>query len=792
MKKSLLIYCLLALNTSKAQITVTIKPDANHSKDALVISPCVSSNYCTINYGNNVHLITAAWTWGGEPGVVHTLIDFDWSLLPQGAIVQDAQLKLFAFNGQGGSQEFHSELSGSNETWIERITSPWDESTVTYNTEPSATTLNRVSVYSSDSINQDFEMNVTPLLNDILADPANSFGFRMILQNENYYRRLGFCSSDNEDPGKWPQITITFDAPGVSGVVYNDIDGDCQRDANELGLQGRLVEIQPGGIIAMTNEIGIWHADLPVGNYTATLLNPGAGWTTSCSTQESIVVTDPNAPVYVPDFGLNSTVNCSSPNIAIYSNIIRRCFSEQEIYVHAENDFLATAPINNAYAEIELDPLFTLDSASIPFTNMGGGMYHFDLGTLQPAQGVDFTLYVTLSCDAELLQTLCYEANLYPVEPCVMDTIPAPPGDGVTPCELPWDHSSLSVDGWCDGDSVYFTITNTGQFGDGDMDCFSPVRVYVDGQLILLDSVQLLGGETVTFVFAGTAQTWILEADQHPLHPGNSHPNAHVENCGTGIWTPDLINDFPQDDADPVVDIFCSVTNGAYDPNDKRGFPSGVTDNHYIKPNQELEYIIRFQNTGTDTAFTVIVRDTLDTDLDLSSVRTGNTSHDYEFNIIGNRVLEWKFDNILLVDSTTNEPGSHGFIQFTVKQNPDLVEGTEINNSVAIYFDFNDAVITNTTSHIIQPNAYLELESVTTGDLKVKVYPNPFTGQLFIATEQMEQSCRYTLRDITGKVVLSGKTDPLTMLSVDQLKSGVFVLVVENEQSKSVYKLIKH
>ena len=120
--------------------------------------------------------------------------------------------------------------------------------------------------------------------------------------------------------------------------------------------------------------------------------------------------------------------------------------------------------------------------------------------------------------------------------------------------------------------------------------------------------------------------------------PGNSHPNAHVENCGDADSPPTDPNDFPLDDADPVVDIYCGILTGSYDPNDKTGFPKGQTENNYISANQQLQYLIRFQNTGTDTAFTVVIRDTLDVDFDIFSVVSGVSSHSYEFKMYGPRV----------------------------------------------------------------------------------------------------------------------------------------------------------
>lgn len=293
------------------------------------------------------------------------------------------------------------------------------------------------------------------------------------------------------------------------------------------------------------------------------------------------------------------------------------------------------------------------------------------------------------------------QANLSPVDPCVPDTIPEFPA-GVSPCLLPWDKSSLMVEGACINDTIRFLIYNTGTPGDGDMQCYSPVRVYIDDGFILLDSVKLNGGDSAIFVFMGDGRTWRLEADQHPKHPGNSHPNVTVELCGnTANWTPNMVNILPQDDADPVVDIYCGIVTGSYDPNDKSGFPAGVTDQHFIHPNQSIEYVIRFQNSGTDTAFTVVVRDTLETDLDIFSVRSGASSHNYSFRMFGPRVLEWTFNNIMLPDSNTNEAMSHGFLVFKVKQVKNLANGTNLRNTAQIYFDYNQAIVTNTEEHTV-------------------------------------------------------------------------------------------
>jgi len=73
-----------------------------------------------------------------------------------------------------------------------------------------------------------------------------------------------------------------------------------------------------------------------------------------------------------------------------------------------------------------------------------------------------------------------------------------------------------------------------------------------------------------------------------------------------------------------------------------------------------LTYKIRFQNTGTDTAFNIVVLDTLSDLLDVSTFVPLVSSHPYALEIVDSNVLKYSFENIMLPDSNINEPGSHG------------------------------------------------------------------------------------------------------------------------------------
>jgi hypothetical protein len=103
---------------------------------------------------------------------------------------------------------------------------------------------------------------------------------------------------------------------------------------------------------------------------------------------------------------------------------------------------------------------------------------------------------------------------------------------------------------------------------------------------------------------------------------------------------------------------------------------------------------------GTDTAINIVVRDTIDANLDLSTLRLGAASHAYVFAQVG-RELSWTFNDIYLPDSNVSEPESHGFLTYELRPPGGLTSGTVISNEAAIYFDFNPPVITNTVATVI-------------------------------------------------------------------------------------------
>jgi hypothetical protein len=214
-----------------------------------------------------------------------------------------------------------------------------------------------------------------------------------------------------------------------------------------------------------------------------------------------------------------------------------------------------------------------------------------------------------------------------------------------------------------------------------------------------------------------------------------------------------------------------AVVVAAWDPNAKEVVPSG----DILAADSVLYYTIQFQNTGTDTAFTIVLKDTLSPYLDPAIVVPGAASHPYSFDISFGGELTWTFNNILLVDSNRNEPASHGFATFTVRQRSNNVVGTQISNTASIYFDFNEAVVTNTTVNTIV-DVTTGIETSSTNNI-IKVYPNPFSESttFVISSDKLSETYSFELTDVLGKKVRNIKTNE-KQFSVSRagLENGIY------------------
>lgn len=600
---------------------------------------------------------------------------------------------------------------------------------------------------------------------------VNEYGTSILPQPNGGYLLAGARKIAGNCSGN---ILISIDSLGllyssaITGSVHLDPQSDCLPDPTEPALANWLVQATGNYSFATLTDAG-GHFTLPVdtGSYQVTVTPPGPYWDV-CNSPASVTISAFYDTLAL-EFPVQADEECPYLEVDISAPFLRRCF-DNNYAVHYCN--YGTVMAEDAYVEVTLDPYLTYQSSTIPFSNQNGNTLTFDLGDVAVNECGDFQITAYLDCDSTVLgQTHCTEAHIFPDSLCILTN-------------TAWDGSSIEVDVECAGDSVVFIITNT---GTGNM--AQPLDyIIIEDQIVLLQGdFQLNSGQTTTVTVPANGATFHLEAQQSPEHPsGTASVGATIEGCG-GWMSLGFFIQWPTNNPNPFVDVDCQPNIGSFDPNDKTAFPEGFTEQHLIEPGTDIEYLLRFQNTGTDTAFKVVVADVLPPELDLATVRPGASSHPYTYSISPEGRLVFTFENILLPDSTTNEPGSHGFVRFRVSQVPGLDWGNQIANSALIYFDFNAPIQTNTTIHRIGQIFPWTLVGTTppvfSPKSQIRILPNPLTDSALLQVEGIEPGhLRLVLTNMTGQVLREERTFGTGLeFRRGELASGVYFFKIERD-----------
>lgn len=286
------------------------------------------------------------------------------------------------------------------------------------------------------------------------------------------------------------------------------------------------------------------------------------------------------------------------------------------------------------------------------------------------------------------------------------------------------------------------------------------VKMVKNSRLVFVSASPMpdaINNDSLTWNFAGLApdevRRFILYFSSNLVNPINAGDTltstVAIESNASDVAPADNMANIKQ------------VVVGAYDPNDKVENHGGRISSLDVSNGEYLQYTVRFQNTGNDTAFKVVIKDTLDNKLDWSSIRMISSSHNYQLTISDQRYLVWNFDKINLVDSNTNEPQSHGYITFIIKPKTTLVLGDTIKNRAAIYFDFNPAIMTN-------------VEKTVVTDLALPLYLLSFTARKESTSNLLEWTTSNEINvnhfDIE-RGVLSGNT-PKEFKTIGIVKAG--------------------
>lgn len=228
-------------------------------------------------------------------------------------------------------------------------------------------------------------------------------------------------------------------------------------------------------------------------------------------------------------------------------------------------------------------------------------------------------------------------------------------------------------------------------------------------------------------------------------------------------------------DSSNNTQYFCMPVLASWDPNIKT-VQQGNGPTGAILPGATLDYTVHFQNTGNFPASNIYVMDTLDANLDWTTFEVTGFSHPMSTFIINDNVLKFRFDNINLMDSTTNEPLSHGYVKYRVRAKWGLLNGNTIENTGHIFFDYNPAVVTNTTLNTVDLAVSVNEEGNTEGPLKI--FPNPASNSITLVIPEFS-TYKCHIIDATGKAVMMvNLTNKTTVINIESLPAGIYQIVV--------------
>jgi uncharacterized repeat protein (TIGR01451 family) len=695
-----------------------------------------------------------------------------WEENRQGFVVGGKFSNLIKINGQTyGKQGFASAFVGQYDAEGNLI---WFKSGYSYlnlNTLEVAATQNRI--WASGSIN----------------DMA-FFGSNRVLPQE---MKFFLWSIPTESAG---DFWVSGNIKRLSPVK------DCAIPSG--GLQGFRVQSLPSGRFSSTDELGNFSMRVPQSDNRLQQSIPQryqALFQQFCPFEPFIELKKElnQSPIRNLNF-TNIGRETQFLRVNVSSNRRRRCFVNQT-QVYFENTG------NKAVDDVEVVVIFdkfTLPINSFPYWDVkNGNQLRYYVGRLEAGARGRIQIQDSVICGMEEIRGIfqCTRAEIFPQNPA-----------GFLASEL-WDGSDLDIYGECINNRI--TALSIRNVGLGNMSDSTPYRLYVDDKLAIVRKIKLAAYDSQAISVDASTATVRLEAQNTPHNPNRQQIFKSVLPCVDFEFRPQsretpMLN---TEDENATISEECLAILDSYDPNDKLALPAGWGNENCILSSENLKYKIRFQNTGSDTAYKVVIVDTLSQNFDLQTFEIGSSSHRFDWKITGdgqNSFLVCSFENIMLPDSATDPLGSQGFVDFFVGLKPQLPIGTNVSNSADIYFDFNSPITTNSTLHKIcelpeaNPTLAKKVKSgrVSGHQVSLTAYPNPTRDRVKLQLKQSgwpnEMGFEIVLWDMMGRKINAfsiESTDEPTFeneLDMTLLSGGIYIVELRQKGLPLAYaKVLK-
>lgn len=462
----------------------------------------------------------------------------------------------------------------------------------------------------------------------------------------------------------------------VSGLIFEDENGDCLPQGGEATENKRIVQIEDTGTgakaYATTDALGNYTLTVGEGNYLLSVVRPNSTW----------ALCEDNVPLNLMDVPTDTIINlgleidtlCPVLEVDVATPLLTRCDTNRYFVSYFNR---GTDVAENPHINLLFDKDLEVVSSTPDWTDFSGGLYTYNLDDLMPGDSGQIIIDAFLGCTETIEgQTHGVTAKIFPDDIC----------DTLNPI---WDQSSVRVDAECIGDSVTFQISNVGA---GDIEAALEYIVIEDHILLTRGNFDLGAGLETAFVFYPNGGTLRLEADQSEGHPGRSMPSVAIEGCGIndeGAFSLGFVTQDPEDDLNPFISIENQEsidTNHVNFQDQIFAYPKGYGDGNYILPNTSVEYRIPFESPFfiTPNAYRILA---IPSEFqDISTIQPGVGSHAYDFSIIGGDTLQF-----IIADELPQ--GEKGFVKFRIDQQADNPDGTPLLQQFIIDIPVVDSVI---------------------------------------------------------------------------------------------------
>lgn len=563
--------------------------------------------------------------------------------------------------------------------------------------------------------------------------------------------------------------------PGVYTVLVLDANG-CTA-TQSIGINNTGTGPLSGVTTTLTSyqETCLYSGDGAI-DLTIAGSNPGPftyQWNTGATTQDITNLTTNNYSVTIFDAAMNcmsytravtaNGTNCGSVNGNVFIDNNADCVKNTGDN-NLTNGFIIANP-GNHYG-------YSNSNGDYFINNLPYGTYSLSIGNMY--NGLIPSCTTTINTTINSGQPNSYSNNL---------------SAGFNSTTQPDIKVSSWSGGIVPGFSNYMTYTLNNQNnvnGSGILKAVLP-SAFIPNITLVTPSTYTLSGDTVMWLFTNLNYT-------------SNYSASFIIQFTTPISTP-LGSVFTScayaqtssPDFNPANNTYCysRIVTGSYDPNDKTPNPVGVGATGDIAASvTDLTYLIRFQNTGNGPAVNIVVKDTLSSNVNVNTFEMLGSSHNYNIEILPGNILKWKFNNIMLPDSNSNEPGSHGYIQYRIKRNNNNTPGTQIKNTAYIYFDFNEPVVTNTAINTIETITGITSQSLYNDGWNV--YPNPSTGTLYIVnSSSVKEASQVQVLNAIGQTVLEETiTSNYKNIDLSKLNNGVYFVKITSDKNSIVKRIV--